>query len=308
MSREQFSLKHFKLPEYIFFSNYFYGLCAVALSVEATLQQRFPLNGLSYFFLVFITTVLYYSYPYIRKCSVISSDRRTNWYTHHYNLMHRNQVAITIILLISLILFLKNYWEVVIQMSPGEGVLVLIFPVVAALYYGINFLSGKYNLRKIGWLKPFIIGFTWAGLVTIYPVLFYDITNKLDYKFDQVGGLLFLKNFMFISVLCIMFDIRDYAGDYISRLKTFVVGVGLRKTIFYILLPLSLVGLGSFIYYAGVHQFQLMKILLNVIPFVLLIIAIWSLRRRRSILYYLAIIDGLMLVKAVCGSIAMLYF
>jgi len=60
-------MKYYRLLEFIFFSNYFYGVCAVALSVETTLQQRFPLNGLGYFFLIFITTVLYYAYPYIRK-------------------------------------------------------------------------------------------------------------------------------------------------------------------------------------------------------------------------------------------------
>ncbi|MEI9809109.1 MAG: hypothetical protein WDO16_15290 [Bacteroidota bacterium] len=73
-------------------------------------------------------------------------------------------------------------------------------------------------------------------------------------------------------------------------------------------LPLALAGLGTFIYYAITHQFNQIKLLLNVIPFVLLALVAWSLRRRRSILYYLVVVDGLMLIKALCGSIAMLYF
>jgi len=163
-------------------------------------------------------------------------------------------------------------------------------------------------LRKTGWLKPFIIGFAWAGFVTVYPVLFYDIINGLHYKFNSVAGLLFLKNLMFITILCIMFDIKDYAVDYINRLKTFVVQEGLRKTLFYILLPLSTIGLSSFIFYGIIRQFHFTKILLNVIPFLLLIIVIYSLHKRRSLLYYLTIVDGLMLVKAFCGIIAMMYF
>jgi hypothetical protein len=308
MNMEQLSAKYNKLLGHIFFSNYFYGLCAVALSIEAALQQRIPLNGILYFFLIFITTVLYYGYPYIRKCSAISSNPRTNWYIRHYKLVRWNQIIITIILLVSLVLFLWNYWEIVLKIPSGQWLLIFIFPIVAALYHGINFLSGKYSLRKIGWLKPFIIGFTWAGMVTVYPVLFYDIMNNLDYIPGWITVLLFLKNFMFITVLCIMFDIKDYAADYVSRLKTFVVKIGLRKTIFCILLPLSLLGLGSFIYYAAGHQFHRAKIVLNIIPFVLLIIVSFSLCRRRSIMYYLVIIDGLMLIKAVCGSIAMTFF
>lgn len=102
--------------------------------------------------------------------------------------------------------------------------------------------------------------------------------------------------------------IKDYASDYIRRLKTVVVKIGLRKTIFHILIPISLLGLLSFIYYAISYQFHTGKLLLNPIPFILLIITTFSLCRRRSLMYYLVIVDGLMLVKGVCGSIAMLYF
>jgi hypothetical protein len=180
--------------------------------------------------------------------------------------------------------------------------------VIAAFYYGLYSIFGKYNLRKTGRLKPFVIGFTWAGFVTVYPVLYYDILNRSNYEITWIGCMLFLKNFMFITILCIMFDIKDYAVDYSRDLRTFVVKIGLRKTIFSLLFPLSIIGLGSFIFYAVTHQFNSMKIVLNILPFVLLLIVIWSLRKRRSLMYYLLVVDGLMLVKAACGSFAMLYF
>lgn len=308
MKQEQILRKEFKLQELIFFGNYFYGICAVALSVEATLQQRFPLNGFLYFFIVFISTVLYYSYPYIRKTTRFSTNPRTNWYTRNYSLMWWNQLIITIILFSFFIWFAWNYWAEILQMSFIQWSLIFIFPVVAALYYGSGKLFPKYTLRKIGWLKPFVIGFIWAGMVTVYPILFYIIIHKQSYQFDWSGVLLFLKNLMFVAVLCIMFDIKDYSADYLSRLRTFVVKVGLRKTIFYILLPLSALGLITFIYYATSHQFNEGKVILNTIPFILLIVAAFSLRRRRSLMYYLVVIDGLMLVKAICGSVAIIYF
>ncbi|HEX7902765.1 MAG TPA: hypothetical protein VF487_02720 [Chitinophagaceae bacterium] len=307
MERKQASERN-KILEYIFYSNYFYGLCAVTLSIEASLQQRIPLNGFLYFFLVFITTVLYYSYPYVRACSVISNNLRTNWYTRHYGLMRWNQVVCMIILLLSTILFITHYTKELVSMPLHHWVLIFIFPLVAAFYYGVNFLSGKFNLRKLGCAKPFIIGFTWAGMVTIYPVLYYDSIHQLRFKTDWISVLLFLKNFMFISVLCIMFDIKDYAGDYLSRLSTFVVKIGLRKTLFKILLPLSFLGLASFICYGSLHHFSTGKLVLNIIPFILLIIVSISLKKRKPLLYYLAVIDGLMVAKSVCGIIAMQYF
>jgi 4-hydroxybenzoate polyprenyltransferase len=106
---------------------------------------------------------------------------------------------------------------------------------------------------------------------------------------------------MFITLLCIMFDIKDYAADHNEQLKTFVVEYGLRRTIFYILIPLAAIGLGTFVLYAAIRHFPLLRILVNTIPFILLIIVAYSMHRRKNILYYLAIIDGLMLVKALCG-------
>jgi len=258
--------------------------------------------------LIFISTVLYYAYPYIRRDSGKATDPRTNWYRNNYNLMRWNQVIITAILIISAIIFLGSYPNMIMRMTFVSWLLLLIFPVVAASYYGISFLSQQYNIRKIGWLKPFIIGFTWAGLVTIYPVLFYVIINNMDYQFTWVGILLFVKNLMFIAVLCIMFDIKDYASDCLCSLKTFVVTLGLRRTIFNILFPLSTIGLMSFVWYTSAHQFPTIRIILNVIPFILLGIVAYSLRRRRSLLYYLSVVDGLMLAKAACGAIAIKYF
>ena len=293
-----------KLLDFIFFGNYFYGLCAVILSIEATLQQRFPLNNIVYFFFVFLATVLYYTYPYVRRCSFISANSRTNWYTRNYNFVRLSQISSTVILAAVFAFFLFNYSLALLHVPLLQWLIIFIFPIVAALYYGLN----KYNIRQIGWLKPFIIGFTWAGLVTVYPVLFYCIVNKQPYEITTVGTLLFLKNFVFITALCIMFDVKDYASDYLKNLKTFVVNIGLRNTIFFILFPLAILGLFSFIIYAELHEFPLPRVLLNIIPFLLLIAAAFSLRKRRSILYYLIVIDGLMLVKGLCGTVAMLCF
>lgn len=110
---------------------------------------------------------------------------------------------------------------------------------------------------------------------------------------------------MFISVLGIMFDIKDYAADHNRRLKTFVVRVGLRKTLFLIIIPLSVVGFVSYMAFAFINHFQAVRVLFNSIPFILLLIVAYSMHRRKTIMYYLVVIDGLMLLKAVCGILGM---
>jgi 4-hydroxybenzoate polyprenyltransferase len=105
-----------------------------------------------------------------------------------------------------------------------------------------------------------------------------------------------------------MFDIKDYADDANRDLKTFVVRVGLRKTIFMILLPLIIIGLIAFSIFAFELSFSIPRYLVNLIPFLLLFAVAYSMHRRRPILFYLIIIDGLMLVKGICGIIGALLF
>lgn len=294
----------------IFFGNYFYGICAVALSIEASLQQEFPLNSILYYALVFMATVFYYTVAYVGEPTGRDvANIREAWYVRNIKGITRRQVVLAGLIVLCSAWFLSNIWAQLWQTSLTNWALIIPFPAVAAMYYGVNTRHwGGINLRKIGWLKPFVIGFTWAGIVTVFPVLFYSIEHGVDFVPEFRNVLLFVKNFMFVSVLCILFDIKDYATDANQQLKTFVVKTGLRKTIFYIIIPLSAVGLGAFLLYAITSQFHILKILLNTIPFILLIAVAYSLHRRRAITYYLAIIDGLMLVKAICGSIAMMFF
>lgn len=289
---------------FLFYGNYFYGICAIALSIEASLQQHAALNGPAYYLFVFCATVLYYTHAYIAEPGASSSNLRSQWYYEKRNVIRWTQLALTVLCLCFGCILLRNNWQGIMSLRFFHCLIIAVFPVVAALYYGsASPKASTNNLRNQGWLKPFVIGFVWAGAVTIYPVLFSTIEQHSVYTPDLVSMLLFVKNFMYITMLCVMFDIKDYAADHNHRLKTFVVRFGLRKTIFYILIPLTLIGLGTFILYAVLRDFPLLRILINTLPFILLIIVAYSMHRRKSILYYLAIIDGLMLVKAICGTI-----
>ncbi len=189
-------------------------------------------------------------------------------------------------------------------MELGEWALLLIFPIVSAFYYGGNMLSYRVNLRRVGWLKPFLIGFSWAGLTLVYPILFSKIQYGYNLSMTWFPFLLFMKYFMFISLLAILFDIKDLVDDQGDGLETWVVKFGLSKTLFHITLPLTALGVFTFLTYAVTQGFSITRMLLLLIPFALLILAIFSLNKPRSLLYYLVVIDGLMLTKAIFGMAA----
>ncbi len=277
------------------------------MAFEASMQQNLPPNSLFFYLLLYFGTVLFYTRAYIKERDTRYINNRNKWYSSNKALIQKLQLILLIVcLVLSIVLFIKN--------APGLQNISLLqtLPVafagfIALSYYG--FLLGrptKINARKTGWLKPFAIGFVWAVAVTYIPVLWYQAEQNTPYIFSRINGWLFIKNFMFISVLAILFDIKDYAADHNKKLKTFVVRVGLRKTIFYIIIPLAMLGFISLVIFATYEQFPHLRIIINSIPFVLLIIVAWSMQRRKPIIYYLAVIDGLMLVKALCGITASL--
>jgi hypothetical protein len=291
------------------FGNYYYALCAVALSAEASLQQRYPLNGFSFYLLLFLAVVLYYNQAYLMtEGPGTAGNIRSLWYARNRRFLLGLQYSFLLLLVaVGLSVLLKNP-ESVTALTVTEWLLIFLFPFVSAMYYGVGFSGRRLVLRNVGWLKPFIIGFTWAGLVTVYPILYYCIENNMRYEVTTLGIFLFIKNLMFVTVLCIMFDIKDYAMDYNVSLKTFVVKFGLRRTIYYILIPLCVLGLVLFMGYTISQGFHPARIFFNLVPFISVIAVAWSLHSRRSIFYYLFIIDGLMLLKAACGIAGMIFF
>lgn len=287
----------------ILYGNYFYGICAVALTIEATLQQNLPFLNPLYYFIIFFGTVYYYSKAYTHLNDATSTNPRIKWYHQNTKSIKLRQNLMLGLIILLTILYFNNIYPLLPTHHSNlisHISLLIIYPLAGFLYYQ--------NLRSIGWLKPILIGFTWAGIVTVYPLVFANLEHHQELNISLINILLFIKNMMFILVLCVLFDIKDYAADYNKSVKTFVVKYGLRKTIFYICIPLSVLGLGTFITYGLTHNFSAMKLVLNAIPFLLLFIVAYSLKSRRSIIYYLFIIDGLMLLKAICGSIAMYYF
>ena len=299
----------------------------MALSMEASLQQGVPLNTPAYYILLVAGTIVYYSYAYMGELHLFKVfskgagtpktalstnmyyNRRSSWYTRNYRMITITQFVYTLICIsAALFLVIKEFHEI-FSLHLDEWLMLLIVPLVAFFYYGNEYFSFiKINLRKTGWLKPFIIGFVWAGAVTIYPVMFYKWQINLHYEISVMSIWLLIKNWMFISVLCIMFDIKDYADDYNRHLKTFVVRVGLRKTIFRILLPLITIGLIALWSFATKQHFSPARTAVNTIPFIALLLVAYAMHRRKPILFYLIVIDGLMLLKGVAGIIGYLLF
>ena len=271
-------------------------------------QLGLPLNETVYYIGLFLAPVIYYTYAYksINDSTPIA-NQRTRWFRENKKLVHWSQVGM-IILCIGIFSFLifKHFNEIIrlplIYYSIGFGVLC-----VGIFYYGL--ISKKlfgFNLRNSGWTKAFIIGFVWACCANIFPLIMLRIETGQDYFHTDLWVWLFIKNWLFCTVNAIMFDIKDYPSDSNLYLRTFVVSFGLRRTIYFIIVPLLIAGLISFCIFALIKEFSIIQFSFNLIPFLLTLAIAFSMLRRHSIFYYLIVIDGVILVKALCGILGVL--
>jgi len=292
-----------KLIRFTFFGNYFIGLLAIALTVEATLQLRVPFNSFTYYILIFCAPVVYYTHAYMGATRYSrSANPRVAWFIRHQHFLRWSQRILSFITLCAFLSLFVQHLNAILQLPWIYWAGVLFILLVSFLYYGL--LPAYFfnlNLRNTGWLKPFIIGFIWACTANVIPLILLKIESGVAFPASEFWLWLFVKNWMFCTVNAIMFDIKDYEIDANKELKTFVVQFGIHKTIFFILLPLLIIGMFSLLAFTSYEHIPLKQVLLNFIPFVLTLIVAFSLNLKKPILYYLIVIDGLILFKAACG-------
>ncbi len=296
-----------KIFNTFFFGNFFAALCAVALCIETNVQHHLALNGIHFYTIIFLGTAYYYTFLYLKEIPNQELNERVTWYKNNRSTLIKTQQFILAVLVLSIALFVYRYFDAFVNLNSIKYGQMLLFPIIAFTYtFNILPFPEIKKLRRIGWLKPFIIGFVWSGVVSVYPIIFYQLQVGSNQPFFALpSGWLLMKNFMFISTLCIMFDIKDFEHDIKEGIKTFAVQFGIQKTISFIIIPLILTGISAFLLYNKQYNIsKIQSILINLIPYLLLLITAFSLRKRKSIIYYLSIIDGLMIVKAVCGIIA----
>lgn len=252
-------------------------------------------------------TVYYYNHSYLLESNDSAPNQRNNWVRAHAGQIIKIQWLLLAFIIGGGSYQLYTLLPDIALIEPYDILYCCLIGLGAFLYY---FDTKKYpwlNLRSYGIVKPLVIGSIWAGVGVYAPYLFLKLTNQ-TYKGMEHMPILFISNALYISILALLFDIKDFESDANKQMKTLVVRMGLTKTINWIVLPMSAFILMATLRYGYLHGFTGYQILLNTIPLILLISVSYQMHQRKSILYYLAIIDGLIVVKAACGIIATLLF
>ena len=117
--------------------------------------------------------------------------------------------------LIYYLLFLSAFFSIILSISIGLKFIQLLWlPIFISLIYPllIKHNNKEYGVRNIPFLKIFLISFTWSYVTLLAPALYYDI--QIDYFLISS----FLQRFLFVIVISIPFDIRDFLSDSIKTI------------------------------------------------------------------------------------------
>jgi 4-hydroxybenzoate polyprenyltransferase len=166
------------------------------------------------------------------------------------------------------------------------------------LLYAIPLLPFKFSViaRKAGLFKTMLLAFSWA-FITVY----------LPYQFAPSGSwyimlFLLINRFLFMLMLCIIFDARDTRVDKIRGLQsltTLLSSKAVRQIMLMIFAAYLINGIVLRIYYQEIPQIAALLVSGVCTAFVYLL----SLKKQGYFFYYF-IVDGLMLFSALAAYVA----
>ena len=205
-------------------------------------------------------------------------------------------------------IFKKYYTNVIVLILAGIGLFfsiakipqllpVIIVGLFLTLLYAMPLLPFKifHLARKAGLIKTFLLAFTWT-FVTVYIPYYFAPSVPLNTLL-----ILFINRFLFMLMLCIIFDARDTNIDKIRGLQSLTT-VLKPTTVKYIMVTIFsayiINGIVLRLYYKEPEQ--ILALLLT--GFITAIVYFFS-QKRQGYFFYYFLVDGLMLFSALAAYV-----
>lgn len=245
--------------------------------------MHLPINGYLIAF-VFFATLCSYNFHYI--LGYFSSGRK-----------------------ISFSILSNRYTGLLILMTGGVGILLffsaahirfqnVVFAFLLTFLYSVPLLPVRQLAfaRKAGFVKTLLLAFTWMFVTAYLPL------SQNNVAFTDAGLLIMAKRFLFMLMLCILFDNRDVTVDKIRGLSSLATALSpkamqwLTGVIFLMLFIINFL-LG----HHGITGPQVVA--LQLAAFINVIIYFLS-RKKQGYFFYYFVVDGMMVLMTLLTTIA----
>ena len=273
-----------KWLRFILSHSLFISLCAFSLCWQTFILLHVPGNT-DIFLLVFFATLGSYNFY---------------WLISKYNFSDKRGI---------IDFFYKNISNVIVLITATVGLVyfnylvkeiwtVIIISVMLTLAYSVPLWPVKQLAfaRKAGFLKTVLLAFTWTYVTIMIPVK----QAELDINMSVV--LLFTARFLFMLMLCIIFDSRDVTVDKIRSLSSLATDVSKRILgIIMTFLFFTYLAAGFLLRYYFEDNAQVAAFFVTGI----VVLAVYRLSlQKQGYFFYYFLVDGLMLFSATATIVA----
>lgn len=268
-----------KLLNFILFGSIFIALCAVAFCIETNIVFGVPLNHFSFYCFVFGATLTQYNLHYISKKVAVKDSERLSWSLD-------NKKIHIVLLFTGILLILFSFFSFHLK---HFGILIALGGI--AFLYSFPFIpfGKKKRIKDYGILKIITLSLLWTLVTVWFPVNSMDVETNLFI-------FVFVKRFVFMFILCLLFDIRDIEIDSNEKINTLAVFIGKRKSYFLAYILLIVFIALSVVQYQYFPQSAFLPAML--LSAAATFVAIEITKKSNSDFVYLAGIDGMMLLQA----------
>lgn len=256
------------------YANVFIAICALSQVFLTYHLFPIPVNFVNNSYLIFILLSVYLQYNVQRGYMINAGNvhsERSQWL-----LKHKKILLYSVALSLIIVLFLCNNlsWTSISIMIGAE--------ILSTLYY-----LQPFNLRKHGYIKPVLISSVWVISCSLVPLIENQLLTPHSIWF-------LVSQFIFISVLCLLFDIKDAEHDYMSGVNTYANKFGIKVTKWFCV---CLVVAAFICFY--MFQNDLNSIIASVVLRSLVLLTIFFTNDKRHAFYYYLWVDGLLIIQAI---------
>ena len=270
---------HFILSHSIFIA-----FCGAALAFQTTHLLRLEANVYIYGFIFFATLCSYNFYWIISKTSF--SDKK------NLKAMFAN-VATNILLF-----FIAGVGLLYCLINAALPIDFVITAVLLTVLYSVPLLPFKalHFTRKAGFIKTILLSFTWAYVTAFIPI------QKTYLLLNEADLFVISRRFLFMLMLCIIFDNRDKKVDKLRGLHSLATDLGPVLLTILIYSIFAILFITNFLFQDYGITFK-QSVALQISTVALLGVYLLSAKKRSYIFYYF-VVDGMMLFSALATYIA----
>lgn len=274
-----------KWLQFILSHSIFVALCAAALCWQTGLLLHLPDDIYLYGFVFFSTLCSYNFY----------------WLISQYYSSPTGQSAIDLLIKKPVQLFIFFVAATGVAWCfflSGLNIGIVVPGILLTLLYAVPLMPYRFLhfTRKLGVLKTILLAFTWTYVTACIPVMHHHG------ELTDTSLFIISRRFLFMLMLCIIFDSRDVAVDKIRGMRSLATDLSPRTLrLLIIFLFILLFGTNFAYVWAGISIPH--TIALQVSTIALLITYFYS-RRKQGYFYYYFFVDGIMLFSAVATFVA----